>query len=140
LHLALLPLLVTLFTIGGNRLAPTLAATDSRVLRALELMSKNPDPKLLRAEAWRTQRKEPADAVIEARRVQAEFRTGATWLGAWFGLAIGLRGLALARRARREEYEAEPGACVSCARCYAACPVENRARFGHLDNLIGGTA
>ncbi len=140
LHLALLPVLVAVFAIAGSRLAPTLAAGDGRVMRAFELLSKKPDPELLRAEAWRMQRNEPATAVLLARRVQADFRTGATWLGAFFGLVIGLRVLALARRAPREEYEAEPGACVSCARCYSACPVVNRVRFGYLDNLLGDAA
>lgn len=152
--LACLPVLVALFALDGCRLAPTLAATDNRVVRALEIQEESDKPKPAvrgaqvqgartpytgrRAQAWRDQRQPAADAVLQARRVEADFRTGATWLGVWFGLVIGLRALLLARRRSRTGYEAEPGACVACARCYASCPVENRPRFERLGNLLEG--
>lgn len=140
ISLAILPILVALFAFGGQLLSPTLATGDARVLRGLEVLAEKRDPALLRAEAWRAQRREPADAIREARQAQDAFRTWGTGLGAFFGLVIGLRLLALSRTSARREYEAEPGACVECARCYAACPVPNRAHFAHLGNLMEGSS
>lgn len=138
IQIAFVPLLIALFAFAGYRFAPTLATGDARVLRALELQLDKRDPvNLKRAESWHLQGKEVSDAIILGRKVQADLNVGATLLGAWFGLVIGLRVIALARKSQRDEYEAEPGACVSCARCYSSCPVETKERFGHLGNLLG---
>ena len=60
-----------------------------------------------------------AEAAVAARRVV----TGAGILGAFLGLFLVLRVLALVRRWPQKEYIASPSACVACGRCYADCPV-----------------
>jgi ferredoxin len=61
------------------------------------------------------------------RAVVARKRIGVSLalLGAWFGLVIGGKTVMLALRRKREDYEADRGGCVSCARCYLSCPVEH---------------
>lgn len=138
-QVASVPLLMALFAMGGYLIAPTLATGDARVLRALELQLDKRDPvNLKRAESWHIQGKEVSDAILLGRKVQQDFRLASVLLGAYFGLVIGLRVISLARKKGREEYEAEPGACVSCARCYSSCPVEAKDKFGHLGNLLEG--
>ena len=66
--------------------------------------------------AWR-------DFAAEARALQRRFAIGgALWAG---GLAIALllRLLGLSLWRSRKDYEPDRAACVSCGRCFAACPV-----------------
>jgi ferredoxin len=46
-------------------------------------------------------------------------------LGAWFGLVTSLKLVTLTRSGPRTEYEIDQAACLSCARCYMACPREH---------------
>jgi NosR/NirI family transcriptional regulator, nitrous oxide reductase regulator len=49
----------------------------------------------------------------------------AGWLfGAWVGLVIGVKLIALGLRQRRTDFEPDRGACVGCARCFNSCPNE----------------
>ena len=61
------------------------------------------------------------------------FATGGTisgsLLGAWFGVVIGTSLLSLAREGKRETYEVDQAACLSCGRCYESCPHE-REKWG----------
>jgi ferredoxin len=64
----------------------------------------------------------------EAAVIEGRFRTGTRWLGALLGLVIGLKLVGLSVRRRRTDYIADPATCVSCGRCFAACPVDRRQR------------
>jgi ferredoxin len=70
-----------------------------------------------------------ADAYRDAAAIHARFRVGGWAFGGWVGLVLALRLIGQSLRRHRPEYDADPGACVGCARCYAACPVEH-AREG----------
>ena len=59
-----------------------------------------------------------------------ERMTLASWLlGAWVGLVIGVKLIALSVRVTRTDFEPDRGACVACARCFLSCPQE-RTRLG----------
>ncbi len=65
----------------------------------------------------------PETLAAEARALQRRFAIGgALWAG---GLAIALllRLLGLSLWRSRKDYEPDRAACVSCGRCFAACPV-----------------
>jgi NAD-dependent dihydropyrimidine dehydrogenase PreA subunit len=46
------------------------------------------------------------------------------------GLVVCLKLIHLSIRRRRHDYEADPAACLSCARCYLSCPVEHERLQG----------
>ena len=54
------------------------------------------------------------------------------WIfGAWAGLVIGAKWIALCVQRSRSDFEPEPGACFACARCFTYCPSE-RVRRGMI--------
>ncbi len=61
-------------------------------------------------------------AEAQAARTVDRFRRGCAGAGAFMGLVIALRLLALTRLQRRSLHEADRGRCVACGRCFAACP------------------
>jgi len=74
------------------------------------------------------------DAYREAAAIRKRFDTGSWILGAWIGLVLGLRIICMSVRRHSQEYQADPAACVACARCYALCPVEH----ARVQALAGG--
>jgi polyferredoxin len=71
-----------------------------------------------------------ADAGALERRIGR----GTVLFGLWVGLVILIKLIHLSIRRRRDDYEADPAACVSCGRCFAYCPIE-RERI----KMRGGT-
>lgn len=52
---------------------------------------------------------------------------GGAVLGLWFGVLIGAFLIRLIRPEKRETFETDRGACLSCARCFKWCPNERAA-------------
>jgi NosR/NirI family nitrous oxide reductase transcriptional regulator len=77
----------------------------------------------LETEAFRSGGKTLPQLYREAEVVRGQFRTGSMWLGAFLGLVVAAKLLGLSVIRRRSDYEADRSACVSCARCFAYCPV-----------------
>jgi L-lactate utilization protein LutB len=50
------------------------------------------------------------------------------WFGAYAGLVVGLHLVGLSRRVAQEDYRADPGKCLGCARCFRYCPVPRPAK------------
>jgi len=63
-----------------------------------------------------------------AALLQNRFTLGGAWLGAGLGLILGLKLILVSVRRHRTGYEAEPAACLACARCYAYCPKDRDQR------------
>jgi polyferredoxin len=127
--LLLTPILILAFASIGWRLSPVLASWDLRVHRArvLRLAELRPSPqKTVIADAWDRHRQTAQDAYREGAAVEQQFAIGAPILGAWVGLVLSMAALYKLRRDSSTDYQADSGACVSCARCYASCPVSNR--------------
>lgn len=59
----------------------------------------------------------------EADRIKQKVRNGGGILGAFMGLVVSCKLLALAIRRKRTDYEPNRGDCYSCARCSDACSV-----------------
>ena len=66
-------------------------------------------------------------AETRAAETVGRFRKGCAGAGAFMGLVIALRLLALTRLQRRPLHEADRGLCVACGRCFAACPKNQAA-------------
>lgn len=66
----------------------------------------------------------------DARTIRARVGAGGALAGAFFGLALGGRLAALAVAKRRAGYEPDRGACLSCGRCFASCPIDHLQRHG----------
>lgn len=55
-------------------------------------------------------------------------RAASAMLGGWFGLVIGVKLVSLCYRGARPEYRVNQAECLSCGRCYMACPMERKRR------------
>jgi ferredoxin len=62
----------------------------------------------------------------QAADLQGRFRTGGMLMGAFLGLVLGLRLVAMSRVEMRKEYSIDQGTCFSCGRCFEYCPVGRR--------------
>ena len=60
----------------------------------------------------------------DAGAIERKLVLGGALFGLWVGLVILVKLVHLSIRRRRDDYEADPAACVSCGRCFAYCPVE----------------
>ena len=79
----------------------------------------------LESEAFRASRTTVAELYAAAHAVRADFRQASPWFGAFLGLIVAWKLVALSIIRTRVNYEADRVACVSCARCFPYCPVEN---------------
>jgi ferredoxin len=64
------------------------------------------------------------EVYASAQRVRSRFAIGSRILGAWIGLVLGAKLVGLARTPVRTDYQAQPGDCVACGRCFDYCPKE----------------
>ncbi len=78
----------------------------------------------LESEAFRASRKTLPQLHGESQAIVVQFRHGSAWLGAFMGLVVAAKLIGLSTVRRREDFEADRMSCLSCARCYAYCPVE----------------
>lgn len=75
-------------------------------------------------EAFRSGRESPTELYAQAETLRRHFRRGTALFGAFMGLAVCGRLIRLSIIRKTGDYEPDRGACVSCARCLAYCPVE----------------
>ena len=76
------------------------------------------------SEAFRSSDKTIPELYQEAQTAVEGFRNSSAWFGAFLGLVIAGKLIALTVVRGRTDYEADRGACVSCGRCFVYCPVE----------------
>lgn len=62
------------------------------------------------------------DLQKEVEVVQSQFKMHSTWVGAFFGLVVGLTLLSLSLKRTRKTYTIDSAACISCGRCFSYCP------------------
>jgi ferredoxin len=65
----------------------------------------------------------PEQLFANGQRIKDKVRNGAGILGAFLGLVVSCKLLALAIQRKRTDYEPDRGDCYSCARCSDACSV-----------------
>lgn len=129
--LTLLPLIIGLFVLVGWRAGDTLARTHPTVKLAdkVSRFERAPtDPVIDEVQAFRNTGQPAAGLYADARIVQHRFAIGTSLMGAWMGLVIGLKLVGSAIRRTSNDYTADAGTCLACARCYRHCPVEQQRR------------
>lgn len=126
--LFLLPVLVIAGGWGGYLLRGSLARMHPQV-RLAERLSQEEAGQVEgttdASDAFRTTGRSSRELYDEAAHIGGRFAVGGAVLGAFVGLVIGGKLLALSVRRRRTEYEADRASCLACGRCYAYCPKEH---------------
>lgn len=121
----LCPVLVIVGAGAGWACGPVVAQLHPTVQQANQVADSSADPRLsLRAEAFLAQGGAPEMLQKQARMLVDRNRVGGLLAGAFFGLVVGGKLIRQSLRRRREIYEPDRGACVSCGRCFASCPRE----------------
>ena len=119
------PLLVGLGAWLGWRAGDTLAGRHAVVALAIRIQAEEAGTAHGASDASDSFHRlgKPAEALsAEAAAIRLNTRQWAAGAGGFLGLVVGLSLLHLSRRRRQDTYEAEPAACVSCARCLPDCP------------------
>ena len=136
LLLALLPVLVLAGVWVGGRCGRPFSRLDHTV-RVADRVWQEERGKVQgttdESEAFRKQGQPSEELYRQAADRRLRFDRGARWFGAWVGLVFGLKLILLSLRRHRKDYEADPAACLACARCYVACPQEH-VRLGLVAN------
>ena len=78
----------------------------------------------LESEAFRATGRPTAELYAEAAQIVRRFRVGSALLGAFCGLALGMKLLGQSGTPRWTTYTIDQDECVSCARCFLSCPRE----------------
>lgn len=141
LLLLALPVMIALSAGLGWRVSGVLARVDPTVSLADRVWLEQQGLALGTtgaSQAFYRQGRPYEELYAEAARIRQRFAPGTAALGGWVGLVLGLRLIGLSLRRHRVEYEADPGACLACGRCYEACPVEHaRAQGLPVEELLG---
>ncbi len=107
------------------------AVSQARTVRDEVSKLAGPEEQLeLRTRAFLRTAKTPEQLYEEERVVLERFKIGGALLGVWLGIVAGAKLIALSVRRTRTDYEAEPGQCVACGRCFLHCPREHLRRKG----------
>jgi len=140
-----LPVIVVVGVLLGHASSGALAGMhptvrQARAVRrdeaAKDASDEEPDPSAL---ALMRTGKTPEQLYAIEASVLGQFEVGGSVFGAWVGLVIGVKLIALSVRRKRTDYEAEPGQCVACGRCFAYCPREHLRLKEFRGELSGRT-
>jgi ferredoxin len=129
LLLLLLPALVALGTGVGSLLREPL----SRLHPVVRLAERIAGEELgrytgttIESEAFRATDTPNQKLYDEAVKIKSGFGVGGKWFGAFIGLVIGGKLIAVSILRKRTDYEPDRGTCYSCGRCFKYCPVKNK--------------
>ena len=126
-----LPLIVALAAWVGHGSSGVLAGAhptvrQARAVRHDEAREDDADEERdLRTEAFLRTGRTPEQLYEQEAGILKQFQLGGALFGAWLGLVVAAKLIALSVRRKRPDYEAEPGQCVACGRCFAYCPREH---------------
>lgn len=124
------PLLMAFGAWAGWRLAPRVAAEHPTVLaaEAIQGAAATDAEARDRLDAIRQSNIAEKTVLLEAAAVRERINYASALAGGAIGLVLGGGFFSLTIRRRREGYEPDRGLCVSCGRCFHACPREHAAR------------
>jgi polyferredoxin len=80
----------------------------------------------LESEAFRAGKQPVTELYAEAIALKHQFKYAAAWFGGFMGLVVCGKLIRLSVIRKNTDYEADRGACLSCARCFDYCPVEKK--------------
>ena len=130
-RLGLLILLVPLMILLGVGVGSLLKEPLSRMHPTVQLAERIAGEELERyaetnieSEAFRASDTPNEELYAEALELKEGFGRGGKWLGAFVGLVIGCKLIAVSILRKRTGYEPDHGTCFSCGRCFKYCPVK----------------
>jgi len=126
LLLAALPFVVGFGAWASHMASPMLAGTHPTVKLAVRVWQEEEGlvrGKTEESEAFDKLGVPAAELHARALRINHQFDRWSWVLGAWLGLAFGLRMISLSVLRHRQEYQIDMAACFACGRCYSSCPV-----------------
>ncbi len=130
--IVLLPVFVFFGGWGGAKASALLSKThpDVRLAERLYLETTGRVSGMTdETEAFRSTGHESADSLFErADGIRTNFHRGSRLLGAFIGLVVALTLIRHTAHRGSDEYRADPGDCLACARCFPYCPREKLRR------------
>lgn len=136
--LALAPVLTAAGALTAHRLSGALWQADATIRLAQRVSAEKAgefSDTTKASEAFYRSGGDVDALMAQARQKQLDLANGSTWLGAFVGLVIALKIIGLHTRRRRQDFEADPAACMACGRCYNYCPVHRAERTGDYVTL-----
>jgi ferredoxin len=131
LLIVLIPLVVMLSGFTGSRLNETLSRLHPTVRVAERVQREDRglvEDTTLESRTFRELSRPTDELQKEAEMIRRQFVGGGWALGLFLGAAFCFKVLTLTVFRRREFYEPDPSHCLSCGRCFAACPREQLRR------------
>jgi ferredoxin len=123
----MIPILGIAFAVIMYNLAPSLAIVNDNVKLAKEVrMEKEYGIKAVskNSVAFYESGSSEAELFDLEQSIINRFKKGAPWVGAFFGISLGIGFFRRITRVKRPYYEPDKGKCVSCAKCMKVCPVK----------------
>ncbi len=130
-RIALAVILGAAGALAGVRLAPSIAMLHYVVRQADQVRFEEEHPKsatTLESDSFRDWGMSKETLYADANAVLRRFRLGTPIAGAFIGIAFALVATGFGSRRRRNIYEIDSASCVSCGRCFASCPIEQKRR------------
>ncbi len=127
--LLLLPVIIAIGAATGTALREPLSRMHPTVRLAERIAGEYAGihtEQTIDSETFRASEKTRAELYSEARTLKSGFAYGGAWFGAFIGLVIGCKLIALTLARKRTNYEPDRGACLSCGRCFRYCPISAR--------------
>ena len=131
LYYSMIPILGIAFAVILYNIAPSLAVVNNNVKLAKEIrMEKELGVRALSksAIAFYEAGKSEAELFELEQNIISRFKKGAPWVGAFFGISLGIGFVRRIMRSKRPYYEPDRGRCVSCAKCMKVCPVNKNIK------------
>jgi polyferredoxin len=126
-------LLTPLLAVAGALLGASLSSVTSRVHPTVQLadrmyleLNHKVEGVTNESDSFRRTRRPVEKLYDEASGITRQFRTGGYAAGGFVGLAAGLMLVGAGLRRTRKEFDADPGSCLACGRCYNACPLDRK--------------
>jgi ferredoxin len=126
--------------LAGLLAGPAVSRLDQRVQLAVRIQMEQEAeeqgralPMTVDSEAWYQTGETPEALYDRARAVEHTFVWGTAFVGAFIGLAAACKVAGLRSVSDWNIYHIHQGRCVSCTRCFRACPVEHE-RLKELGN------
>jgi len=136
-RLTLLLGLLPVFVVGGGWVVSRMYIPMSRlhpvVLQAERVLGEDlglVEGTTLESDVFRRSGVPESDLYAEALAVRRRFRNGSWIFGSFLGLVIGVRLIEFSVRRKREFHTIDRESCLSCGRCFLACPKERELREG----------
>ncbi|MDR2425203.1 MAG: 4Fe-4S binding protein [Prevotellaceae bacterium] len=125
LYLILLPLIMTIAALTLRTGSDLLAGVHKRV--QLHEKYHLEGEQAIEVETFIGQGGKIEELTAETAEIQRQFKQYSTVAGALIGLVIGITLINLSLKRSRKNYEIDDANCVSCGRCFAYCPQNNKS-------------